>query len=238
VHLHLGRVFWDVIDQKFEALWASALALYFCFFGSGEGETVRDSTALCAREREKDNVDRSVACERERESFCFSLFVVDVVDRRKNLRDSHRETKILRNIPTLPKKTNQQPFSHPSRSFRASKMASHLASMGKVGPTIGEHLSSSTKVALDEQKREEMRLLILRGLAAAGTSKQSCPLGGEEKRKNSRFVLFLSSSPTLTPPTPKPPPPKSPPPLPLPPQLTSGLLRPRGRLRLRPAQAL
>ena len=117
-------------------------------------------------------------------------------------------------------------------------MASHLASMGKVGPTIGEHLSSSTKVALDEQKREEMRLLILRGLAAAGTSEQSCPLGGEEKRKNSRFVLFLSSSPTLTPPTPKPPPPKSPPPLPLPPQLTSGLLRPRGPLRLRPAQAL
>ena len=214
VHLHLGRVFWDVIDQKFEALWASALALYFCFFGSGEGETVRDSTALCAREREKDNVDRSVACERE--SFCFSLFVVDVVDRRKNLRDSHRETKILRNIPTLPKK---QPttFSHPSRSFRASKMASHLASLGKVGPTIGEHLSSSTKVALDEQKRGEMRLLILRGLAAAGTSKQSCPLGGKEKRKKTRAcsLSLLNPDPhAANSETPSPKIPTSPPPPP------------------------
>ncbi len=158
-----------------------------------------------------------MACERERESFCFSLFVVDVVDRRKNLRDSHRETKILRNIPTLPKKTNQQPFSHPSRSFRASKMASHLASMGKVGPTIGEHLSSSTKVALDEQKREEMRLLILRGLAAAATSEQSRPLGGERKKKKLALCslsLLIPDPHAANSETPSPKIPTSPPPPP------------------------
>ena len=87
--------------------------------------------------------------------------------------------------------------------------------MGKVGPTIGEHLSSSTKVALDEQKREEMRLLILRGLAAAATSEQSRPLGGERKKKKLALCSLSLLIPDPHAANSETPSPKNPPPPPL-----------------------
>ena len=73
-------------------------------------------------------------------------------------------------------------------------MASHLASMSKVGPTIGERLSSETKAALDEQKRGEMRLLIRCFWPPRQAAANHRALEG--KPRASRFSLSLSPTST------------------------------------------
>lgn len=207
-----------------------ALSLCCAFFGSGDTESPGvDGTT---RERPQRRNRGSGVREREYSFFFVSLSFVSPTPVGVFDRESRRGKKIVQKLLSLKNLPTEQlsPSPFPS-SPESKKMASHLASLGKVGPTIGEcSLELKRKRALGEQERG--------GIDCCGRRfSQSRPRKKKLDLASSLFSLscLLSPPPSHAAPTPHPTPPRTPPP---PHHTTSGLFRPRGPLRLRPAEDL
>ena len=237
MHLHLGRRSLGLIDIKKRGRDSSCFQLYmfgFCFIWR-ERKSRRRRRGVRARETEKTGL-RSAACEKESFFFSFLSFVadtVDVFDRQlfffEREREQRRNNNKKKTLPTsssklLSQKINQQKnkknFSV-SPSFLGSKMASHLASLGKVGPTIGEGLSSSKKSGTGRAEEGRKWFDWSRPpLAQSRPRKKKLDLAPLPfSRLSLSLFPALSRRPTLHPPwppllkTPSPEPPPLPPPL-------------------------
>ena len=126
----------------------------------------------------------------------YAVDVVDVFDRRKRFereraRGERKKRFDAKNYSrSLHEKINQQFFSSPL--LLKPKMASHLASLGKVGPTIGERVSSWKKRAGVDQQKEDRNVRLF--------GRRRCPptIAPSKKKTRPRFLSFSPPAPPLS----------------------------------------